>query len=92
MPHPKPERHEHAPPGNRLLARLTSEQGQTVTHGTGPLLLIAGPEAARIVLLMNHRAPRTRTSLGSSMPRFPSTPSNMCSRVRGRSWPPKAMP
>src|SRR5437763_2876450 len=47
MPHPKPERREHAPPGLRLLAGLTPEQAQAVTHGTGPLLLIAGPGAGK---------------------------------------------
>jgi len=47
MPHPDPERREHAPPGPRLLAGLTPEQAQAVTHGTGPLLLIAGPGAGK---------------------------------------------
>jgi hypothetical protein len=40
MPHPEPERRTNAPPGSeRLLAGLTPEQAQAVTHGTGPLLL-----------------------------------------------------
>ena len=47
MPHPEPERREHAPPGNSLLDGLTPEQAQAVTHGTGPLLLIAGPGAGK---------------------------------------------
>src|SRR5271166_453988 len=47
MPNPEPGRHEHAPPGNGLLAGLTPEQAQAVTHGTGPLLLIAGPGAGK---------------------------------------------
>jgi RNA polymerase sigma-70 factor (ECF subfamily) len=42
MSHLEPERREHAPPGTSLLAGLTPEQAQAVTHGTGPLLLIAG--------------------------------------------------
>jgi hypothetical protein len=38
MPHPNPERRTTAPPGfERLLAGLTPEQAQAVTHGTGPL-------------------------------------------------------
>jgi ATP-dependent DNA helicase UvrD/PcrA len=47
MPHPEPERGQHAPPGTSLLAGLTPEQAQAVTHGTGPLLLIAGPGAGK---------------------------------------------
>jgi ATP-dependent DNA helicase UvrD/PcrA len=47
MPHPEPGRHDHAPSGTSLLAGLTSEQAQAVTHGTGPLLLIAGPGAGK---------------------------------------------
>src|SRR5437763_8837106 len=47
MPHPEPERREHAPPGTSLLAGLTPERAQAVTHGTGPLLLIAGPGAGK---------------------------------------------
>src|SRR5437764_4545160 len=48
MPHPEPERRTNAPPGpKRLLAGLTPEQAQAVTHGTGPLLLIAGPGAGK---------------------------------------------
>src|SRR5947199_951668 len=48
MPHPEPERRTNAPPGpERLLAGLTPEQAQAVTHGTGPLLLIAGPGAGK---------------------------------------------
>ena len=48
MPHPNPERRPNAPPGpERLLAGLTPEQAQAVTHGTGPLLLIAGPGAGK---------------------------------------------
>src|SRR5579859_6807658 len=48
MPHPEPERRTNAPPGSeRLLAGLTPEQAQAVTHGPGPLLLIAGPGAGK---------------------------------------------
>jgi hypothetical protein len=43
MSHPEPERRTNASPGTSLLAGLTPEQAQAVTHGTGPLLLIAGP-------------------------------------------------
>jgi UvrD/REP helicase N-terminal domain len=46
----------HAPPGTeRLLAGLTPEQAQAVTHGTGPLLLLAGPGAGKTRTL-THRA------------------------------------
>jgi hypothetical protein len=34
MPDPEPVRREHAPPGTSLLAGLTPEQAQAVTHGT----------------------------------------------------------
>ncbi len=47
MPHPEPERREHAPPGISLLAGFTPEQAQAVTHGAGPLRLIAGPGAGK---------------------------------------------
>src|ERR1700761_8900052 len=48
MPYLEPERHTDTPPGReRLLAGLTPEQAQAVTHGTGPLLLIAGPGAGK---------------------------------------------
>src|SRR5436189_5253129 len=48
MPHPNPERRTNARPGHeRLLADLTPEQAQAVMHGTGPLLLIAGPGAGK---------------------------------------------
>ena len=47
MPHPDPERREHAPPGTSLLAGLTPEQAQAVPYGAGPLLLIAGPGAGK---------------------------------------------
>jgi hypothetical protein len=44
MSDPDAGRRTNAPPGSkRLLAGLTPEQTQAVTHGTGPLLLIAGP-------------------------------------------------
>jgi DNA helicase-2/ATP-dependent DNA helicase PcrA len=45
MQHPKPGWRGHAPPGISLLAGLTPEQAKAVTHGAGPLLLIAGPGA-----------------------------------------------
>jgi hypothetical protein len=55
MPHPEPERRTKAPPGpERLLAGLTPEQAQAVTHGTDPLLLIAGPGAGKAPTL-THR-------------------------------------
>ena len=47
MPHPEPERRTNALPGTSLLAGLTPEQAQAVTHGNGPLLLIAGPGAGK---------------------------------------------
>jgi DNA helicase-2/ATP-dependent DNA helicase PcrA len=48
MPFPNPERRTNAPPGHeRLLAGLTPEQAQAVSHGAGPLLLIAGPGAGK---------------------------------------------
>jgi DNA helicase-2/ATP-dependent DNA helicase PcrA len=47
MRHPKPERCEHAPPGAGLLTGLTLEQAEAVTHGAGPLLLVAGPGAGK---------------------------------------------
>src|ERR1035438_4095393 len=47
---------DHAPPETeRLLAGLTPEQAQAVTHGTGPLLLLAGPGAGKTRTL-THRA------------------------------------
>jgi DNA helicase II / ATP-dependent DNA helicase PcrA len=56
MPHPNPDRRDHAPPGTeRLLAGLTPEQARAVTHGTGPLLLLAGPGAGKTKTL-SHRA------------------------------------
>ena len=56
MPHPEPERREHAPPGRSLLAGLTPEQAHAVTHGTGPLLLIAGPGAGKTRTLIHRIA------------------------------------
>ncbi len=48
MTHPNPGARKHAPPGTeRLLAGLTPEQAQAVTHGGGPLLLLAGRAPAR---------------------------------------------
>src|SRR2546423_6168408 len=56
MPHPFPDRREHAPPGTeRLRADLTPEQAQAVQHGGGPLLLLAGPGAGKTRTL-THRA------------------------------------
>ena len=56
MPLPEPGGRDHAPPGTeRLLAGLTPEQAQAVTHGTGPLLLLAGPGAGKTRTL-THRA------------------------------------
>src|SRR5947209_10432420 len=56
MPHPEPERRTNAPPGTSLLAGLTPEQAQAVTHGPGPLLLIAGPGAGKTRTLTNRIA------------------------------------
>ena len=48
MSHPEMERRHDAPPeSERLLAGLTPEQARAVTHGAGPLLLIAGPGAGK---------------------------------------------
>src|ERR1039458_8750335 len=56
MTHPDPGARDPAPPGtDRLLAGLTPEQTQAVTHGTGPLLLLAGPGAGKTGTL-THRA------------------------------------
>jgi DNA helicase-2/ATP-dependent DNA helicase PcrA len=56
MSEPDPGARDHAPPGtDRLLAGLTPEQAQAVTHGTGPLLLLAGPGAGKTRTL-THRA------------------------------------
>jgi DNA helicase II / ATP-dependent DNA helicase PcrA len=56
MKHPDPGVREHAPPGTeRLLAGLTPEQAQAVIHGSGPLLLLAGPGAGKTRTL-THRA------------------------------------
>jgi DNA helicase-2/ATP-dependent DNA helicase PcrA len=53
---PDPGARDHAPPGiDRLLTGLTPEQAQAVTHGTGPLLLLAGPGAGKTRTL-THRA------------------------------------
>ena len=35
MSHPEPERCKHAPPRSTLLAGLTPEPVQAITHGTG---------------------------------------------------------
>ena len=67
MPYPEPERREHAPPGcERLLAGLTPEQVQAVMHGTGPLLLIAGPGAGKTRILI-HRIAHLLTQGGEGM-------------------------
>ena len=56
MTEPDPGTREHAPPGTeRLLAGLTPEQAAAVTHGAGPLLLLAGPGAGKTRTL-THRA------------------------------------
>ena len=53
---PDPGARADAPPGtDRLLAGLTPEQTRAVTHGTGPLLLLAGPGAGKTRTL-THRA------------------------------------
>jgi DNA helicase II / ATP-dependent DNA helicase PcrA len=52
----EPGGREDAVPGpDRLLADLTPEQAQAVTHGSGPLLLLAGPGAGKTKTL-THRA------------------------------------
>jgi UvrD/REP helicase N-terminal domain len=57
VPHPEPERCTNAPSGpERLLTGLTPEQAQAVTHGTGPLLLIAGPGAGKTRTLLHRIA------------------------------------
>lgn len=56
MSYPIPERREHAPPGTeRLLAGLTPEQAKAVSHGGGPLLLLAGPGAGKTPLANSPR-------------------------------------
>ena len=56
MPFPEPGGREDAAPGpDRLLADLTPEQAQAVTHSGGPLLLLAGPGAGKTKTL-THRA------------------------------------
>src|SRR5690348_5673102 len=56
MPIPEPGgRHDAAPGPERLLANLTPEQAQAVTHSSGPLLLLAGPGAGKTKTL-THRA------------------------------------
>src|ERR1700690_2878261 len=56
MTHSYPGARDHAPPGiDLLLAGLTPEQAQAVTHATGPLLLLAGPGAGKTRTL-THRA------------------------------------
>jgi DNA helicase-2/ATP-dependent DNA helicase PcrA len=58
MTRPNPGTRDHAPPGSeRLLAGLTPEQAQAVTHRSGPLLLIAGPGAGKTRTLI-HRIAR----------------------------------
>src|SRR6201993_4466006 len=57
MTQPDPGAREHAPPGpERLLAGLTPEQAQAVTHGPGPLLLLAGPGAGKTRTLTRRAA------------------------------------
>src|SRR5450755_4068117 len=56
MTHPDPGARNHASPGtDRLPAGLTAEQAQAVIHGTGPLLLLAGPGTGKTRTL-THRA------------------------------------
>ena len=56
MPFPEPGARGDAAPGpERLLAELTPEQAQAVTHGSGQLLLLAGPGAGKTRTL-THRA------------------------------------
>jgi DNA helicase-2/ATP-dependent DNA helicase PcrA len=56
MPFPEPGRRDDAAPGpEHLLVDLTPEQTRAVTHGSGPLLLLAGPGAGKTRTL-THRA------------------------------------
>ena len=44
----EPGERKDAPPGpESLLTGLTLEQSQAVTHGAGPLLILAGPGAGK---------------------------------------------
>ena len=53
---PEPGERDDAPPGREtLLTDLTPEQAQAVTHGAGPLLILAGPGAGKTRTL-THRA------------------------------------
>jgi DNA helicase-2/ATP-dependent DNA helicase PcrA len=53
---PEPGGRDDAVSGaERLLTGLTPEQAQAVTHGSGPLLLLAGPGAGKTKTL-THRA------------------------------------
>ena len=56
---PKPGARHAAPGADRLLAELTPEQAQAVTHGSGPLLLLAGPGTGKTRTL-THRAASAR--------------------------------
>src|SRR5450755_1622920 len=58
MTYPNPGARDYAPPGPEpLLEGLTPEQAQAVCHGTGPLLLVAGPGAGKTKTLI-HRIAR----------------------------------
>ncbi len=57
MPSPEPGRRDDAAPGpERLLVDLTPEQAQAVTHGSGPVLLLAGPGTGKTRTLTNRAA------------------------------------
>lgn len=58
MPMPESGSRQEAAPGpERLLADLTAEQAQAVTHGSGPLLLLlAGPGAGKTQTLTRRAA------------------------------------
>jgi hypothetical protein len=86
-----PGARENARPGiDRLLAGLTREQAQAVTHGTGPLLILAGPGAGKtarsptapptcspVAMLSRGRSSRSRSA--SAPPANCGSDSRICS-------------
>ena len=90
MTHPDPERRTNAPPGSeRLLAGLTPEQAQAVTHGAGPLLLIAGPGAGKTRTLTGLSArgsARNPQPFARVMPALPGAVDGAPSRLATVCW------